>query len=121
MKKAKLKAAQKGILFFDGVVSYGSDDGKRIVDVAERKNFEGLIETTSSQEWDAFQSLTPNLSFFNLSKSSRIILTRCSVPNVCSYSLSVFCQELEFHENMSFHRKSRLKWTKEVPKPFLFL
>lgn len=41
MKKAKLRAAQKGILFFDRV-SYG-DDGKRIVDVAERKNFDLIV------------------------------------------------------------------------------
>ena len=33
MKKAKLKAAKRGILFFDRV-SYG-DDGKRIVEVAD--------------------------------------------------------------------------------------
>jgi len=36
MKKAKLKAAKKGILFFDRV-SYG-DEEKRIVDIAEKKN-----------------------------------------------------------------------------------
>ena len=41
MKKAKLKAAQKGILFFDRV-SYG-DEGKRIVDVAEKKNFDLIV------------------------------------------------------------------------------
>ncbi len=39
MKKAKLKAAKKGILFFDRM-SYG-DEEKRIVDVAEKKNFSG--------------------------------------------------------------------------------
>ncbi len=41
MKKAKLTAAKKGILFFD-VVSYG-DDEKRIVDVAEKKNFDLIV------------------------------------------------------------------------------
>ncbi|MGH1567015.1 MAG: universal stress protein [Nitrosopumilus sp.] len=41
MKKAKLKAGQKGILFFDRV-SYG-DDGKRIVDIAVRKNFDLIV------------------------------------------------------------------------------
>ena len=41
MKKSKLKAAQKGILFFDRV-SYG-DDGKRIVEVAEKQNFDLII------------------------------------------------------------------------------
>jgi|TARA_B100001105_G_C22385740_1_gene441863 nucleotide-binding universal stress UspA family protein len=41
MKKAKLKAAQKGILFFD-MVSYG-DDGNRIVDIAKRKNFDLVV------------------------------------------------------------------------------
>ena len=41
MKKAKLTAAKKGILFFD-VVSYG-DDEKRIVDIAERKNFDLIV------------------------------------------------------------------------------
>ncbi|MDH3204136.1 MAG: universal stress protein, partial [Nitrosopumilus sp.] len=41
MKKAKLKAGQKGILFFDRV-SYG-DDGKRIVDIAARKNFDLIV------------------------------------------------------------------------------
>ncbi len=41
MKKAKLKAAKKGILFFDRV-SYG-DEEKRIVDVAEKKNFDLIV------------------------------------------------------------------------------
>ena len=41
MKKAKLKAAQQGILFFD-TVSYG-DDGKKIVDIAEKKNFDLIV------------------------------------------------------------------------------
>ena len=41
MKKAKLKAAKKGILFFDRV-SYG-DDGKRIVEVAKKQNFDLIV------------------------------------------------------------------------------
>ena len=41
MKKAKLRAAKKGILFFDRV-SYG-DDGPRIVDVAEKKDFDLIV------------------------------------------------------------------------------
>ncbi len=41
MKKAKLKATKKGILFFDRV-SYG-DEEKRIVDVAEKKNFDLIV------------------------------------------------------------------------------
>ncbi len=41
MKKAKSRAAQKGILFLDRI-SYG-DDGKRIVDIAKRKNFDLIV------------------------------------------------------------------------------
>ncbi|MGB0856189.1 MAG: universal stress protein, partial [Nitrosopumilus sp.] len=41
MKKAKLKATQKEILFFDRV-SYG-DIERRIVDIAERKNFDLIV------------------------------------------------------------------------------
>lgn len=41
MKKAKLRAAKKGILFFDSV-SYG-DDGQRIVDIAEKKDFDLIV------------------------------------------------------------------------------
>ncbi len=41
MKKAKSKAAKQGILFFDRV-SYG-DEEKRIVDVAEKKNFDLIV------------------------------------------------------------------------------
>ena len=41
MKKAKLKAAKQGILFFDRV-SYG-DEEKRIVDIAEKKNFDLIV------------------------------------------------------------------------------
>ena len=41
MKKAKLKSAQKGILFFDRI-SYG-DDEKRIVEIAEKQNFDLIV------------------------------------------------------------------------------
>lgn len=41
MKKAKLKAAKKGISFFDRV-TYG-DDGKRIVEVADKHNFDLIV------------------------------------------------------------------------------
>ena len=41
MKKAKLMAAKKGILFLDRL-SYG-DDGKRIVNIAERENFDLIV------------------------------------------------------------------------------
>ena len=41
MKKAKLKAAKQGILFFDRV-SYG-DEEKRIVDFAEKKDFDLIV------------------------------------------------------------------------------
>ena len=41
MKKAKLMAAKKGILFFDRV-SYG-DEGKRIVEIAQKNNFDLIV------------------------------------------------------------------------------
>ncbi len=41
MKKAKLKAMQKRVSFFDRV-SYG-DDGKRIVDIARRKDVDLIV------------------------------------------------------------------------------
>lgn len=41
MKKAKLKAAQKGILFFDRT-SYGND-GEKIVDIAKGKDFDLIV------------------------------------------------------------------------------
>lgn len=41
MKKAKLKAAKNGILFFDKV-SYG-DEGKRIVEIAQKNNFDMIV------------------------------------------------------------------------------
>ena len=41
MKKAKLKAAQNGILFFDRI-TYG-DSGRKIVDIAQRNNFDLIV------------------------------------------------------------------------------
>jgi len=41
MKKAKLKAAKKVILFHDRV-SYG-DEGKRIVEIAQKNNFDMIV------------------------------------------------------------------------------
>ncbi|MBT3329717.1 MAG: universal stress protein [Nitrosopumilus sp.] len=41
MKKAKLKSAQHGILFFDKIV-YG-DSGRKIVDIAQRNNFDLIV------------------------------------------------------------------------------
>ena len=41
MKKAKLKAAKQGILFFDRI-SYGDED-KRIVEIASKKDFDLIV------------------------------------------------------------------------------
>ena len=41
MKKAKIKAAQNGILFFDRI-TYG-DSGRKIVDIAQRNNFDLIV------------------------------------------------------------------------------
>ncbi len=41
MKKAKLRATQKGILFFDKT-SYG-DDGKKIVEISKRNDFDLIV------------------------------------------------------------------------------
>jgi len=41
MKKAKMKAAQNGILFFDKI-TYG-DSGRKIVDIAQRNNFDLIV------------------------------------------------------------------------------
>lgn len=41
MKKAKMNAAKKGILFFERV-TYG-DEKKRIVEIAEKKNFDLIV------------------------------------------------------------------------------
>jgi nucleotide-binding universal stress UspA family protein len=41
MKKAKMKAAQNGILFFDKI-TYG-DSGRKIADIAQRNNFDLIV------------------------------------------------------------------------------
>ena len=71
MKKAKLKAAQKGILFFDRV-SYG-DDGKRIVDVAEKNNFD-LIVIGSRGMGAAKEIFLGSTSNYVLHKSKKPVL-----------------------------------------------
>ncbi len=71
MKKAKLKAAQKGILFFDRV-SYG-DDEKRIVDVAERRNFD-LIVIGSRGMGAAKEIFLGSTSNYVLHKSKKPVL-----------------------------------------------
>ena len=71
MKKAKLKAAQKGILFFDRV-SYG-DYGKGIVDVAERKNFD-LIVIGSRGMGSAKEIFLGSVSNYVLHKSKKPVL-----------------------------------------------
>ncbi len=71
MKKAKLKAAQKGILFFDRV-SYG-DEEKRIVDVAEKKNFD-LIVIGSRGMGAAKEMFLGSTSNYVLHKSKKPVL-----------------------------------------------
>ena len=71
MKKAKLKAAKKGILFFD-TVSYG-DGGKRIVDIAERKNFD-LIVIGSRGMGAAKEIFLGSTSNYVLHKSKKPVL-----------------------------------------------
>ena len=71
MKKGKLKAAQQGILFFDRV-SYG-DDGKRIVDIAERKNFD-LIVIGSRGMGAAKEIFLGSTSNYVLHKSKKPVL-----------------------------------------------
>ena len=71
MKKAKLKAAKKGILFFDRV-SYG-DDGKRIAYVAERKNFD-LIVIGSRGRGAAKEIFLGSTSNYVLHKSKKPVL-----------------------------------------------
>ncbi len=71
MKKAKLKAAQKGILFFDRV-SYG-DEEKRIVDVAEKKNFD-LIVIGSRGMGAAKEIFLGSTSNYVLHKSKKPVL-----------------------------------------------
>ncbi len=71
MKKAKLKAAQKGILFFDRV-SYG-DDGKRIVSFAEKGNFD-LIVIGSRGMGAAKEIFLGSTSNYVLHKSKKPVL-----------------------------------------------
>ena len=71
MKKSKLKAAQKGILFFD-MVSYG-DDGKRIVEVAEKQNFD-LIVIGSRGLGSAKEFFLGSTSNYVLHKSKKPVL-----------------------------------------------
>ncbi len=71
MKKAKLKAAKKGILFFDRV-SYG-DEEKRIVDIAKRKNFD-LIVIGSRGMGAAKEILLGSTSNYVLHKSKKPVL-----------------------------------------------
>ena len=71
MKKAKLAAAKKGILFFDRV-SYG-DEGKRIVDVAQNKNFD-LIVIGSRGMGAAKEIFLGSTSNYVLHKSKKPVL-----------------------------------------------
>ena len=71
MKKAKLQAAKKGVLFFDRV-SYG-DEGKKIVDIAERKNFD-LIVIGSRGMSAAKEIFLGSTSNFVLHKSKKPVL-----------------------------------------------
>jgi len=71
MKKAKLKAAQKGILFFDRV-SY-EDVGKRIVYVAEKKKF-NLIVIGSRGRGAAKEIFLGSTSNYVLHKSRKPVL-----------------------------------------------
>lgn len=71
MKKAKLIAAKKGILFFDRV-SYG-DDGKRIVEVAEKQNFD-LIVIGSRGMGAAKEIFLGSTSNYVLHKSKKPVL-----------------------------------------------
>ena len=71
MKKAKLKAAQKGILFFDRV-SY-EDVGKRIVYVAEKKKFD-LIVIGSRGRGAAKEIFLGSTSNYVLHKSRKPVL-----------------------------------------------
>ena len=71
MKKAKLRAAKKGILFFDRV-SYG-DDGPRIVDIADKKNFD-LIVIGSRGMSTAKEIFLGSTSNYVLHKSKKPVL-----------------------------------------------
>ena len=71
MKKAKLRAAKKGILFYDRV-SYGND-GERIVDVAQKKNFD-LIVIGSRGMGAAKEIFLGSTSNYVLHKSKKPVL-----------------------------------------------
>ena len=72
MKKGKLVAAKNGILFFDRV-SYG-DSGKRIVDVANRGNFD-LIVIGSRGMGHAKEIFLGSTSNYIVHKSKKPVLT----------------------------------------------
>ena len=71
MKKSKLKAAQRGISFFDRV-TYG-DAGKRIVEVAEKQNFD-LIVIGSRGMGAAKELFLGSTSNYVLHKSKKPVL-----------------------------------------------
>ena len=71
MKKAKLTTAKKGILFFDRV-SYG-DDERRIVEIAEKKNFD-LIVIGSRGMGAAKEIFLGSTSNYVLHKSKKPVL-----------------------------------------------
>jgi len=71
MKKAKLKAAKNGILFLDRT-SYG-DCEKRIVDIAQRKNFD-LIVIGSRGMGSAKEIFLGSTSNYVIHKSKKPVL-----------------------------------------------
>ena len=71
MSKAKLKSAKNGILFFDRV-SYGDED-KKIVEVAEKKNFD-LIVIGSRGRGSAKEIFLGSVSNYVLHKSKKPVL-----------------------------------------------
>ncbi|MCV0392856.1 MAG: universal stress protein [Nitrosopumilus sp.] len=71
MKKSKLIAAKKGILFYDRV-SYG-DDEKRIVEIAEKQNFD-LIVIGSRGMGAAKEIFLGSTSNYVLHKSKKPVL-----------------------------------------------
>ncbi|AFS81257.1 UspA domain-containing protein [Candidatus Nitrosopumilus koreensis AR1] len=71
MKKAKTTAAKKGILFFERV-SYG-DEKKRIVEIAEKKNFD-LIVIGSRGMGAAKEIFLGSTSNYVLHKSKKPVL-----------------------------------------------
>ena len=71
MKKAKLASAKKGILFYDRV-TYG-DEGKKIVEVAETKNFD-LIVIGSRGMGAAKEIFLGSTSNYVLHKSKKPVL-----------------------------------------------